>query len=96
MIGYRGKFKFIGETESLGYQPGRVYRLHIIPRIKLWPIKTAPTIWTSYENPHGRCPYDSWEAFERNWVQSDRGKKVGSPEWPQRSSKIANLKLLPM
>lgn len=66
MASYR-IYKFIGEDGSLGYQSGKTYCLLIENKIDIFKFKFYPVILSFVENPRGACPYESWNAFWRNW-----------------------------
>jgi hypothetical protein len=53
------RYRFIGEDGSLGYRHGRIYRLVLAVPGHGWPIEII--------DGGQFCPYDSEEAFSRNW-----------------------------
>ena len=52
---------FIGENESMGYEPGREYSLI------LRHVEGSPIVIRRIKDNSGRCSYSSMMAFLRNW-----------------------------
>jgi len=64
--------EFIGEDGSMGYRTGQKYMLYIDQSLSIFPLRLQPTIVRAEGKSFCGfyCPYDSWDAFWRNWKRA--------------------------